>query len=156
MFECWRPNPGVRREDQPFRLHLLAAPAEGDQSPAGKSQLQGSETLATQVDELWALHDKTAGGGGIAAVKESLEPDFVAAISGDRRRGGGAGRWKSRGGGRGRGGKTTTRQLEPEVSKEARPGPRHGRPETGRGGQGPRRGWLLQRRGQPVPLRGQL
>jgi hypothetical protein len=56
----------------------------------------------------------------MAAVQENPDTDFVAAISGDRRRGGGAARGKTRGGGRGRGGKAAPRLPEPEASKEAR------------------------------------
>ncbi len=78
-----------------------------------KADHKDPKTLATQADELWALHDTSNGGGGVAAVQES-DSDFVAAISGDRRRGGGSAR------GRGRGGKAAPRLPEPEASKEAR------------------------------------
>jgi hypothetical protein len=81
-----------------------------------KADHKDPKTLATQADELWSLHDITNGGGGVAAVQENAEPDFVAAISGDRRRGGGA----ARGGGRSRGGKRTPKLPEPEASREAR------------------------------------
>jgi hypothetical protein len=76
-----------------------------------KADHKEPKTLAAQADELWALHDNTNSGGGVATVQENAVPDFVAAISGDRRRGGG---------GRGRGGKTTPRLPEPEASREAR------------------------------------
>jgi hypothetical protein len=56
----------------------------------------------------------------MAAVQENPELDFVAAISGDRQRGGGATRGKTLGGGRGWDGKTTPRLPKPEASKEAR------------------------------------
>ncbi len=72
------------------------------------------KTLATQADELWALHNNT-NGGGISAVQENPEADFVAAISGDRRRGGGTARGKTRGGGGGRGGKRIPKLPEPEA-----------------------------------------
>jgi hypothetical protein len=85
-----------------------------------KADHKDPKTLATQADELWALHDTSNGGGGVAAVQESPDSDFVAAISGDRRRGGGSARGKTRGGGRGRGGKAAPRLPEPEASKEAR------------------------------------
>ena len=85
-----------------------------------KADHKDPKTLATQADELWALHDTSNGGGGVAAVQESPDSDFVAAISGDRRRGGGSARGKTRGGGRGRGGKVAPRLPEPEASKEAR------------------------------------
>jgi hypothetical protein len=67
-----------------------------------------------QADERWALHDNK-GGGGVAAVQENPETDFVAAIFGDRRRAG-----ASCGSGRSRGGKTAPRLPEPEASKETR------------------------------------
>ncbi len=85
-----------------------------------KADHKDPKTLATQVDVLWALHDTSNGGDGVAAVQESPDSDFVAAISGDRRRGGGSTRGKTRGGGRGRGGKAAPRLREPEASKEAR------------------------------------
>jgi hypothetical protein len=85
-----------------------------------KADHKDPKTLATQAEELWALHDTNNGGGGVAAVQETPDSDFVAAISGDRRRGGGAARGKTRGGGRGRGGKAAPRLPEPEASKEAR------------------------------------
>jgi hypothetical protein len=44
------------------------------------------KALVTQVDEIWALQYNTASGGGVAAVQTNPEPDFVVAISGDRRR----------------------------------------------------------------------
>jgi hypothetical protein len=71
-----------------------------------KADHKDPKTLATQADELWALHDTSNGGGG---VQESPDSDFVAAISGDRRRGGGSACGKTRGGGRGRGGKAAPR-----------------------------------------------
>jgi hypothetical protein len=74
-----------------------------------KADHKDPKTLATQADKLWALHDTTNNGGGVAAVQETPDSDFVAAISGDRRRGGGAARGKTRGGGRGRGGKAAPR-----------------------------------------------
>jgi len=67
-----------------------------------------------------ALHDNNGSGGSMAAVQENLEADFMVAISGDRRRGGGAAERKTRGGGSGRGGKAVPRLHEPEASKEAR------------------------------------
>ncbi len=73
-----------------------------------KADHKDRKTLATQADELWALHDNT--NGGVAAVQETPDSDFMAAISGDRRRGGG----------RGRGGKAAPRLPEPAASKEAR------------------------------------
>jgi hypothetical protein len=87
-----------------------------------KADHKDPKTLATQADELWALHDNSNGGGGsdVASVQENPDSDFVATISGDRRRGGGAARGKARGGGRGRGGKAAPRLPEPEASKEAR------------------------------------
>jgi hypothetical protein len=84
-----------------------------------KADHKDPKTLATQADELWALHDNTSGGSRSAAVQETPDSDFVAAISGYRRRGGAA-RGKTRGGGRGRGGKAAPRLPEPEASKEAR------------------------------------
>jgi hypothetical protein len=83
-----------------------------------KANHKEPKTLAMQADELWALHDNNGGGSGLAAVQENPETDFVAAISGDSRRGGGAPRAKTRGGGHGRGGKTVPRLRE--ASKEAR------------------------------------
>jgi hypothetical protein len=85
-----------------------------------KADHKDPKTLATQADELWAVHDTTNGGGGVVAVQETPDSDFVAAISGDRRRGGGAARGKTHGSGRGRGGKAAPRLPEPEASKEAR------------------------------------
>jgi hypothetical protein len=85
-----------------------------------KADHKDPKTLATQADELWALHNTSNSGGGVAAVQESSDSDFVAAISGDRRRGGGFPCGKPRGGGRGRGGKAAPRLPEPEASKEAR------------------------------------
>jgi hypothetical protein len=49
-------------------------------------EIRDPKTLATQADELWALHDTNNGGSGVAAVQETPDSDFVAAISGDRRR----------------------------------------------------------------------
>jgi hypothetical protein len=72
-----------------------------------KANHKDPKTLATQADELRALHDTTNGGGGVAAIQETPDSDFVATISGDRRRGGDAARWKTCGGRRGRGGKAT-------------------------------------------------
>ncbi len=74
-----------------------------------KADHKDPKTPATQADELWALHDTSNGGGGVAAVQESSDSDFVAAISGDRRRGGGSARGKTRGSGRGRGGRAAPR-----------------------------------------------
>jgi hypothetical protein len=85
-----------------------------------KADHKDPKTLATQADELWALHDTTNGGGSVAAVQETPDSEFVAAISGDRRHGGGAACGKTRGGGRGRGGMAAPRLPEPEASKEAR------------------------------------
>jgi hypothetical protein len=65
-------------------------------------------------------HDTSNGGGSVAAVQESSDSDFVAAISGDRRRGSGSARGKPRGDGRGHGAKAAPRLPEPEASKEAR------------------------------------
>jgi hypothetical protein len=45
-----------------------------------KANHKDPKTLATQADELWA-HDNTNGGGGVAAVQETPDSDFVAAIS---------------------------------------------------------------------------
>ncbi len=53
-----------------------------------KADHKDLKTLGMQADELWALHDNN--GGGVAAVQENPEADFLAAISGDRWRGGGA------------------------------------------------------------------
>jgi hypothetical protein len=76
-----------------------------------KADHKDLKTLAKQADELWALQDNTNGGsGGIFAVQENLEVDFVAAISGDR---GGTARGKTCSGRRDRGGKTTPRLPEP-------------------------------------------
>jgi hypothetical protein len=61
-----------------------------------KADHKDLKMLATQADELWALHDNN--GGGMAAVQENPEADFVATISGDRQRNGGATRGKTRGG----------------------------------------------------------
>ncbi len=69
-----------------------------------KADHKDLKTLATQADELWALPDNN-GGGGVVAVQENPEADFLAAISGDRRRGSGVTHGKTRGGGYGRGGK---------------------------------------------------
>ncbi len=84
-----------------------------------KADHKDLKMLATQVDELWALPDNN-GGGDVAAGQENPEADFLAAVSGDRRRGGGVTRGKTRGGGRGRGGKAAPRLPEPDASKEAR------------------------------------
>ena len=46
-----------------------------------KADHKDPKTLVTQADELWALHDTSNGGGGVAAVQESPDSDFVAAIS---------------------------------------------------------------------------
>jgi hypothetical protein len=51
-----------------------------------KADHKDPKTLATQADELWALHGNTNGGGDVAAVQETPDSDFVAAISGDRQR----------------------------------------------------------------------
>jgi hypothetical protein len=40
-----------------------------------KADHKDPKTLATQADELWALHDNN--GGGVAAVQENPEADFV-------------------------------------------------------------------------------
>ena len=86
-----------------------------------KADHKDLKTLAKQAGELWALQDNTNGSsGGIFAVQENLEVDFVAAISGDRRHRGGTARGKTRGGRRDRGGKTTPRLPEPEASRDAR------------------------------------
>jgi hypothetical protein len=82
-----------------------------------KADHKDLKTLAMQADELWALHDNN--GSGMAAVQENPELDFVAAISGDRQRGGGANCGKTSSGGRSWGGKTTPRLPKPEASKEA-------------------------------------
>ncbi len=63
-----------------------------------KADHKDPKTLATQADELWALHDTSNSDGSVAAVQESSDSDFVVAISGDRRRGGGSARGKPRGG----------------------------------------------------------
>jgi hypothetical protein len=84
-----------------------------------KADHKDPKTLATQADELWALHDNN-GRGGVGAVQENPETDFVAATSGDKQHGGGASRGKTRGGGRRRGCKTAPSLPEPEASKEAR------------------------------------
>jgi hypothetical protein len=82
--------------------------------------------LAKQADELWALHDTNGGGGsgGVAAIQpDCAEGDFIAAVRGDRQRGGGS-RGRGGRGGRGRGGRgggrPTSSVEEPEASKEAR------------------------------------
>ncbi len=85
-----------------------------------KADHKDPKTLATQANELWALHDNINGGGGVAAVQENAELDFVAAISGDRRHGGSAARGKTLGGGLGRGGKKSPKLPGPEASREAR------------------------------------
>jgi hypothetical protein len=85
-----------------------------------KADHKDPKMLATQADELWALHNNSNGGDGVAAVQEKPDTDFVAAISGDRRRHGSATHGKTLGGGQGRGGKAAPRLLEPEASKEAR------------------------------------
>ncbi len=46
-----------------------------------KADHKDPKTLATQADELWALHDTSNGGGGVAAVQDSPDSDFVATIS---------------------------------------------------------------------------
>jgi hypothetical protein len=60
-------------------------PALGGRKPSELMACEDPKTLATRADELWALHD-TTNGGSVAAVKETPDSNFVAAISGDRRR----------------------------------------------------------------------
>ncbi len=81
--------PQRRGENQSLRLHLPSEAAQGDLVLLAKANHKDLKTLHSGGRAV-ALHDNNGSGGSMAAVQENPEADFMVAISGDRRRGGGA------------------------------------------------------------------